>query len=71
MVSRLDQLEADLLGRKQRAVDEHWLGEIEGIDRTLTCLRGKRDDARRLAHDNRSVSLGITARVAGSGWSDQ
>lgn len=66
MIDRLDELEADLLVRRQRAVDEHWSGEIEGIDRTLTCLRDKRDDARRLTHESRTVSLGIPARAAES-----
>ena len=38
----------DLLARRARAEAENWLGEIEGIDLTLTFLRGKRDETRRL-----------------------
>ncbi|MGI5490059.1 recombinase [Microtetraspora malaysiensis] len=39
----------DLLARRARAEAESWLGEIEGIDLTLTFLRQKRDRTRRLA----------------------
>jgi hypothetical protein len=49
MLARLDELEQDLLARRQRAETEHWLGEIEGIDLTLTFLRTKREEAQRLA----------------------
>jgi hypothetical protein len=49
MISRLDELERDLLTRRQRAETERWLGEIEGIDLTLSFLRAKRDQARRLS----------------------
>ena len=49
MLPRLDEIEADLLGRRARAEAEGWLGEIEGIDLTLTFLRQKRDQTRRLA----------------------
>ncbi|TDD18048.1 recombinase [Nonomuraea diastatica] len=35
--------------RRARAEAEGWLGEIEGIDLTLTFLRLKRDQTRRLA----------------------
>ncbi|MER7468528.1 recombinase [Streptomyces sp. NPDC097981] len=47
MLPRLDELEQDLLDRRQRAEAEGWIGEIEGIDLTLTFLRGKRDEASR------------------------
>ncbi len=40
------------------AAAEAWLGEIEGIDRTLQCLRDKRADALRLT---RQVHLGCLA----------
>lgn len=50
MVSRLDELEHDLLARRQRAEAERWLGEIEGIDLTLSFLRAKRAEAQRLSH---------------------
>jgi hypothetical protein len=49
MVSKLDELERDLFTRRQRAETECWRGEIEGIDLTLTFLRAKRDQARRLS----------------------
>jgi hypothetical protein len=45
---RLDELEADLLTRKARAESEGWIGEIEGLDLTLTFLRDKRDQTRQL-----------------------
>lgn len=48
MLPRLDELETDLLERRQRAEAENWLGEIEGIDLTLQFLRQKRDQAQRL-----------------------
>ncbi|MFF4345260.1 tyrosine-type recombinase/integrase [Kitasatospora sp. NPDC001540] len=47
MLPRLNELEHDLLDRRQRAEVEGWIGEIEGIDLTLTFLRGKRDEASR------------------------
>ena len=49
MLPRLDEIEADLQARRTRAGHEGWLGEIEGIDLTLTFLRQKRDQTRRLA----------------------
>ncbi|MFF7408946.1 recombinase [Streptomyces lydicus] len=47
MLARLAELEADLLDRRARAETEGWVGEIEGIDLTLTFLRAKRDEAQR------------------------
>jgi hypothetical protein len=41
MLPRLDELEADLLAR-QRAIDEGWRGETEGLDLTLRFLHSKR-----------------------------
>jgi hypothetical protein len=35
------------------------LGEIEGLDRTLRCLRDKRADALRLTRMTRQVDLGM------------
>jgi hypothetical protein len=49
MLPRLDEIEGDLLTRRVRAEAEGWLGEIEGIDLTLSFLRQKRDQTRRLA----------------------
>jgi hypothetical protein len=60
MLPRLDELEADLVERRQRAADEGWHGEIEGIDLTLTYLRGKRAQAQRAAATG-PVTLGMPA----------
>jgi hypothetical protein len=45
---RLDIIETDLLQRRDRAEDENWLGEVEGIDLTLAHLKRKRAHAVRL-----------------------
>lgn len=47
MLPRLDELEADLISRRKRAIVEDWRGEIEGIELTLTFLRAKRNQAQR------------------------
>lgn len=47
--ARLDELEADLLTRRDRAIAERWRGEVEGINLTLTFLRSKRTQAQRAA----------------------
>ncbi|MGX1612579.1 tyrosine-type recombinase/integrase [Micromonospora chalcea] len=47
MLPRLNEIEDDLLGRRRRAEQERWLGEIEGIDLTLTFLAQKREEALR------------------------
>ena len=63
MLPRLDELEVDLVDlvdRRRRAVDEGWHGEIEGIDLTLTFLRGKRAQAQRAAATG-PVTLGMPA----------
>ena len=60
MLNRLDEIEADLVTRRAHAEAEGWVGEIEGIDLTLTFLRGKREDARRLARIT-PVDLGLPA----------
>jgi hypothetical protein len=44
----LDELETDLLGRRSRAEQEGWLGEMDGIDISLRFLRQKRDQTQRL-----------------------
>ena len=49
MLPRLDEIESDLLARRARAEHEGWLGEVEGIDLTLTFLRQKREETQRLA----------------------
>lgn len=53
MLPRLDELEADLVQRRDHAASNGWKGEIEGIDLTLTFLRSKRTQTRR------SVNLGM------------
>ncbi|MFD0394932.1 recombinase [Streptomyces nogalater] len=58
MLPRLAEIEKDLILRRKRAEAEQWLGEIEGIDMTLTFVRTKQADAARLAH-RPPVSLGI------------
>jgi hypothetical protein len=61
MAPRLDEIEQDLVDRRARAVAEGWRGEIEGIDLTLTFLRGKRAQAQRTASAGRPgrTDLGI------------
>lgn len=58
MLGRLEELETDLVARLQRAEEENWLGEIEGINLTLAFLRTKRDEALRRAR-RPEVNLGI------------
>jgi hypothetical protein len=58
MLARLDELEKDLLLRRQRAMGEGWLGELEGIDQTLVFLRTKRDEVVRLTQRS-PVHLGL------------
>ena len=58
MLPRLDELEADLLTRKARAESEGWLGEIEGLDLTISFLRDKRDQTRRLSRPS-ATHLGM------------
>lgn len=60
MLSRLNELEEDLLARRKRAVEEDWRGEIEGLDLTLTFLRSKRDQSLRFQRSD-PVSLGMPA----------
>lgn len=49
MLPRLDEIEEDLLARRARTARENWLGEVEGIDLTLTYLRHRREETRHLA----------------------
>jgi integrase len=62
MIGRLDDLEADIIARRSRAHREGWLGEIEGLDLTLSHLRGKRDQTRRLARATGLVELDVPVR---------
>jgi hypothetical protein len=71
MLPRLDELETDLINRRAQAEQEHWLGELEGLDVTLAALRDKRDRSRRLSAHSAAgagglsgpVHLGIPTRV--------
>ncbi|MFF7967070.1 recombinase [Streptomyces sp. NPDC007903] len=58
MLTRLTEIEKDLLLRRKKAEEEQWLGEIEGIDMTLTFVRTKQEDATR-ATQRSPVALGI------------
>ncbi|MFE2560792.1 recombinase [Streptomyces sp. NPDC059352] len=58
MISRLDDLEADLIARRARAQTEGWAGELEGLDLTLQLLRAKHDDTQRRTQ-RPTVDLGI------------
>jgi site-specific recombinase XerD len=68
MLPRLEEIESYLLARRARAEAEGWLGEIEGVDLTLTFLRSKRDDTSRLARVA-PVDLGIPQLAPGIGQS--
>ncbi len=63
MIGRLTEIETDLIGRRTRAVERGWLGEIEGIDLTLRFLRDKRTDATRIS-EQPQVILGIPQKRA-------
>ncbi|TCO28086.1 phage integrase family protein [Kribbella steppae] len=53
MLPRLDEIEEDLVQRRQQANAQGWHGEIEGIDLTLTFLRSNRGQTQR------AISLGM------------
>ena len=65
MIPRLDEIEGDLLARRARAEHEAWLGEVEGIDLTLTFLRQKREETQRLAASHPSTSASPPSSPAG------
>ncbi|MFD8292452.1 tyrosine-type recombinase/integrase [Streptomyces lavendulae] len=66
MLPRLAEIEKDLVLRRKRAEEEQWLGEIEGIDITLTFVRTKQADAARLSRRS-PVVLGIPTTRPPSG----
>jgi integrase len=68
MIPRLDEIEVDLLARQTRAEHEGWLGEVEGIDLTLTFLRQKREETQRLARIA-PVDLGLPVVLRAKGSS--
>ncbi|MFE1479019.1 recombinase [Streptomyces cyaneofuscatus] len=55
----MEEIERDLLTRRERAEHEGWKGEIEGIDLTLQLLRQKHADATRFARRATQVPLGM------------
>jgi integrase len=55
MIVRLDELEADLITRRDRAQQEGWRGEIDGLELTLGHLRDKRDRALKLSNRSRAA----------------
>jgi integrase len=61
MIDRLDEIETDLLARRARAEAEGWLGELEGIELTLTFLNGKRTEAQRALKQG-PIELGMPQR---------
>ncbi|TDB91231.1 site-specific integrase [Actinomadura sp. KC216] len=61
MLDRLAEIETDLLAKRARAETENWLGEIDGIDLTLSFLKGKRKEALRLSRLP-VVDIGIPKR---------
>ncbi|WP_424893243.1 tyrosine-type recombinase/integrase [Streptomyces sp. XH2] len=58
MLPRLAEIEKDLILRRKKAEEEQWLGEIEGIDLTLTFVRSKQAEAARLTR-RAPVDLGL------------
>ncbi|WP_328551164.1 recombinase [Streptomyces sp. NBC_00358] len=64
MLPRLDEIEDDLLSRRDRAADERWLGEVEGLDLTLTFLQQKREQTQRLTRIA-PVNLGMPGLRSG------
>ena len=58
MLSRLDELEEDLLDRRRRAITEGWQGEAKGLNLTLTFLRSKRNQTQRMQRAG-TVTLGL------------
>jgi hypothetical protein len=60
MIGRLDEINSDLIARRELAQTRGWLGELEGIDLTLQFLQEKRADAQRLAGLG-PIALGIPA----------
>jgi hypothetical protein len=58
MLPRLDELEDDLVARREHALAQGWKGEVEGIELTLTFLRSKRSQVHR-SQQLPPVDLGI------------
>jgi hypothetical protein len=72
MLARLDELETDLLARRQRAETEGWTGEVEGIDLTLTFLRAKSEDTqRRIRRPAAGLTIQGLSTPSGAGEDDR
>ncbi|MFD3584691.1 recombinase [Streptomyces sp. NPDC058683] len=57
----MEEIRDNLVARIAEAEREGWIGEIDGIDLTLTFLRAKRNETQRRAQ-RPPVALGIPAR---------
>jgi hypothetical protein len=55
MILRLDELEADLIARRERAEKEGWRGEVDGLELTLGHPRDKRGRPMRLQIQSRAA----------------
>jgi hypothetical protein len=72
MLARLDELETDLLARRQRAETEGWTGEVEGIDLTLTFLRAKSEGTqRRIRRPAAGLTIQGLSTPSGAGEDDR
>lgn len=57
MIERLNEIEEDLLNRRDRALENGWTGEVEGLDLTLRFLTDKREESQRLSKTTRQIGL--------------
>lgn len=57
--ARLQELETDLLARRERALTKGWHGGLEGLDLTLQFLHDKRADIQRIARSPIPTALGM------------
>lgn len=67
MLPRLDEIEEDLLARRAHAEHEAWLGEVEGIDLTLTIPPNAASDKSRSTSFQSAFSA-YNARRRSSTW---
>lgn len=58
ILPRLDELEGDLVARREHAERQGWRGELEGIDLTLSALHKKREQTSRIRSTG-PVRLGL------------
>ncbi|GAP55141.1 hypothetical protein AHiyo6_17060 [Arthrobacter sp. Hiyo6] len=69
MIDRLDEINTDLIARREVAQTRGWLGELEGIDLTLQFLQDKRADAHRLARAAQPTSASRPSATDGDRYS--